>query len=161
MEIAGVAANGKIALALLEQNPPDVVTLDIEMPEMDGLTTLKQIRNRYPKLPVIMFSTLTERGAVSTLDALSLGATDYVTKPTTVADPAQAIASIKEQLIPRIKSFCRRFEVAPLRTPAVPIAERSASRPSNCWPSAPQPEDRMHWLRFSGLFPRTSRSRWS
>jgi len=128
LEIAGVAANGKIALALLEQNPPDVVTLDIEMPEMDGLATLKQIRNRYPRLPVIMFSTLTERGAVSTLDALSLGATDYVTKPTTVADPAQAVASIKQQLIPRIKSFCRRLEVAPFQTPAVPVAERSGSR---------------------------------
>jgi two-component system, chemotaxis family, protein-glutamate methylesterase/glutaminase len=120
LRIAGVAANGKIALALLEQKIPDLVTLDIEMPEMDGLTTLVQIRKRYPRLPVIMFSTLTERGAVATLDALSLGATDYVTKPTTVGDPAQAIATIKQQLIPRIKSFCPRVNLAPVQPPVVP-----------------------------------------
>ena len=124
LRVCGVAANGKIALSLLEQNIPDLVTLDIEMPEMDGLTALAQIRKLYPRLPVIMFSTLTERGAVATLDALSLGATDYVTKPTTVGDPTQAIALIKQQLIPRIKSFCRRVEVASMQAPAV--------RPGHC-----------------------------
>ena len=129
LEIAGVAANGKIALAMLEQNPPDVITLDIEMPEMDGLTTLANIRKRYPRLPVIMFSTLTERGAVATLDALSLGATDYVTKPTTVADPARAITSIKEQLIPRIKSFCRRFDVATAQPPVILTKEKNGNVP--------------------------------
>lgn len=116
LEISGVAANGKIALALIEQHVPDVVTLDIEMPEMDGLTALAQIRKTHPKLPVIMFSTLTERGAVATLDALSLGASDYLTKPTTVADPAQSIASIRQQLVPRIKSLCRRVERTAPRT---------------------------------------------
>jgi two-component system chemotaxis response regulator CheB len=121
LEIAGVAGNGKIALALLEQTAPDIVTLDIEMPEMDGLTALAQIRQTHPRLPVIMFSTLTERGAISTLDALSLGASDYVTKPTTVADPTQAVASIRQQLVPRIKSLCRRVELAPPR-PAVYVA---------------------------------------
>ncbi len=125
LRIAGVAANGKIALALLDQNVPDLVTLDIEMPEMDGLAALAEIRKRYPRLPVIMFSTLTERGAVATLDALSLGATDYVTKPTTVGDPAQAIAAIKQQLIPRIKSFCRRANVVPVQpAAAIPVAPR-------------------------------------
>lgn len=120
VEVAGVAANGRIALAMLEQNLPDVVTLDIEMPELDGLSTLAEIRKRYPRLPVIMFSTLTERGAAATLDALSLGASDYVTKPTFVADPAQAIVSIRSQLIPRIKSLCQRAEyivALPKRSP--------------------------------------------
>ncbi len=129
LRIAGVAANGKIALALLEQNVPDLVTLDIEMPEMDGLTALAQIKKRYPRLPVIMFSTLTERGAVATLDALSLGATDYVTKPTTVADPARAIASIKEQLIPRIKSFCRKGDATAVQPPFTARTEKSGSVP--------------------------------
>jgi len=114
---------------LLQQNVPDLVTLDIEMPEMDGLATLAQIRKSHPRLPVVMFSTLTERGAVATLDALSLGATDYVTKPTTVGDPAQAIASIKQQLIPRIKSFCRRANVGPLQPPVVSPAEKSGRNP--------------------------------
>jgi two-component system chemotaxis response regulator CheB len=115
LEVSGVAANGKIALALLQQNVPDIVTLDVEMPEMDGLTALAQIRQTHPRLPVIMFSTLTERGAVSTLDALSLGASDYVTKPTAV-DSNHAIACIRQQLVPRIKSLCRKIDLSPLRT---------------------------------------------
>jgi two-component system chemotaxis response regulator CheB len=127
--IAGVAANGKIALALLEQNVPDIVTLDIEMPEMDGLTALSRIRKTHPKLPVIMFSTLTERGAVSTLDALSFGASDYVTKPTTVADPSQAIVSIRQQLVPRIKSLCRKVEVGAPRSPECSAAFTNNSIP--------------------------------
>src|SRR6478752_1978859 len=70
IELAGTAPNGRIALAKLPQLNPDIVTLDIEMPEMDGLQTLPELRKAYPKLPVIMFSTLTSRGAVATLDAL-------------------------------------------------------------------------------------------
>jgi two-component system chemotaxis response regulator CheB len=61
LEVAGVAANGRIALAMLNQLAPDLVTLDIEMPVLDGLETLKQLRQTHPRLPVIMFSTLTAR----------------------------------------------------------------------------------------------------
>lgn len=129
LRVGGVAANGKIALAMLEQNVPDLVTLDIEMPEMDGLATLVEIRRRYPRLPVIMFSTLTERGAVATLDALSLGATDYVTKPTTVGDPTQAIAAIKQQLIPRIKTLCRSVPAAQAQPTVATPAERRGAHP--------------------------------
>src|SRR4051812_27574392 len=74
LEVVGAAANGRIALAKIPQVNPDLVTLDMEMPEMDGLTTLREIRKLYPKLPVIMFSTLTARGAGATLDALAAGA---------------------------------------------------------------------------------------
>src|SRR2546423_1779682 len=77
LEVVGTAANGRIALAKMSQVNPDIVILDIEMPEMDGLATLKELRKTYPRLPVIMFSALTERGAKATLDALALGATDY------------------------------------------------------------------------------------
>ncbi len=124
LQVAGVAANGRIALDMLRQNVPDVVTLDIEMPEMDGLATLVKLRESYPRLPVIMFSTLTERAAVATLEALARGATDYITKPALVGDVTQAIRSIREQLIPRIKTLCggkaSRFgeERAALRQPA-------------------------------------------
>ena len=82
LEVVGTAANGRIALAKMAQVSPDLVILDIEMPEMDGLATLAELRKTYPRLPVIMFSSLTERGAEATLDALALGATDYFTKPT-------------------------------------------------------------------------------
>lgn len=79
--VVGTAATGEAALEKIPQLNPDVVTLDIEMPGMGGLKTLAAIRKLYAKLPVIMFSTLTERGAVATLEALALGATDYATKP--------------------------------------------------------------------------------
>ena len=75
LEVAGTAANGRIALAKIPQVNPDVVTLDMEMPEMDGIATLIEVRKTYPRLPVIMFSTLTQRGAESTFDALAKGAT--------------------------------------------------------------------------------------
>src|SRR4051812_43015370 len=81
LEVVGTAANGRIALAKLTQLNPDLIVLDVAMPEMDGLETLREIRKTHPKLPVIMFSSLTERGAEATLDALALGATDYFAKP--------------------------------------------------------------------------------
>ena len=64
------------------------------------------LRKLYPKLPVIMFSTLTERGAAATLDALSLGAADYATKPSNTGSPEVAIERIRTELIPKIKALC-------------------------------------------------------
>ncbi|NES23075.1 MAG: response regulator, partial [Symploca sp. SIO3E6] len=106
LDVVGTAANGHIALAKIPQVNPDVIILDIEMPEMDGLETLAAIRKTYQYLPVIMFSALTERGATTTLDALALGATDYVTKPTNMSSKEAAIQNIRQQLIPKIKAFC-------------------------------------------------------
>ncbi|MFQ5451030.1 MAG: chemotaxis response regulator protein-glutamate methylesterase [Nitrospinaceae bacterium] len=106
IEVAATAPNGRIALLKIPQINPDLVTLDIEMPEMDGLETLAEIRKIYPTLPVIMFSTLTERGGAKTLEALSLGATDYVTKPANVGSVSIAMQRVREELIPKIKLFC-------------------------------------------------------
>lgn len=106
IEVVGTAPNGKIGLAKISQVNPDLITLDIEMPEMDGLETLKELRKVYPKLPVIMFSTLTQRGAVATLQALSFGASDYVTKPANVGSVTAAISMVQNQLIPKIKALC-------------------------------------------------------
>src|SRR5262245_25261986 len=78
------------------------------MPELDGLETLREIRKTHPKLPVIMFSALTERGAVATLDALALGATDYFTKPTSAGGPDASLRVIRDELIPAIKALCGR-----------------------------------------------------
>ncbi len=108
VEVVGVAADGRIALAKIAQLNPDVVTLDIEMPVLDGLATLKEIRKTRPDLPVIMFSTLTQKGAVATIDALALGATDYVMKPANVGSVTAAIQKVRDELIPKIKTFCRR-----------------------------------------------------
>jgi len=106
IEVVGTAANGQIGLAKIAQLNPDLVTLDIEMPVMDGLQTLVALRKIYPRLPVIMFSTLTERGAASTLDALALGATDYVTKPANVGSMSMGMQRIREELIPKIRALC-------------------------------------------------------
>jgi two-component system chemotaxis response regulator CheB len=78
------------------------------MPEMDGLQTLAEARKIYPHLPIIMFSTLTERGGAKTLEALALGATDYVTKPANVGSVSVAMQRIRDELIPKIKMFCSK-----------------------------------------------------
>src|SRR5260370_41497956 len=75
------------------------------MPEMNGLETIPEIRKLLPHVPIIMFSTLTERGAEATLDALSLGATDYVTKPSN-SDMGATSEGITRALIPKIRSLC-------------------------------------------------------
>jgi len=108
IEVVGAAANGRIGLQKLTQVNPDLVTLDIEMPEMDGLQTLAALRKTHPTLPVIMFSTLTERGGAATLEALSLGASDYVTKPANVGSVALAQQRIREELIPKVKALIRK-----------------------------------------------------
>jgi two-component system chemotaxis response regulator CheB len=111
--VAGVAGDGKIALARIEQLSPDLVTLDVEMPVMNGLETLAEIRKRHPKLPVIMFSTLTERGAGATVEALSLGASDYVTKPSNTMSQDEARQRIRAELNPKIKALCRAPGASP------------------------------------------------
>lgn len=105
LEVIGVASNGRLALAKLRTLRPDVILLDIEMPEMNGLETIPEIRKILPRVPIIMFSTLTERGAEATLDALALGATDYMTKPSNL-DMGSTSDTITRDLIPKIKALC-------------------------------------------------------
>ena len=105
LEVVGTAPNGRIALQKIEQLNPDLVTLDIEMPVMDGLETLKALRKSYPRLPVIMFSTLTERGAAVTMEALMHGANEYVTKPANVGSVTEAMERIREELVPKIQAL--------------------------------------------------------
>lgn len=119
IELAGSAPDGNIALAKIPLLKPDIVTLDVEMPGKSGIETLAAIRKDHPKLPVIMFSTLTERGATVTLEALALGASDYVTKPSNTGSVEQTRARIRSELIPKIKGLCRR---APATSPVTPAA---------------------------------------
>ena len=105
VEVVGSAANGSIALKMIPLVRPHVVTLDIEMPEMDGLETLRHIRKLYPDLIVIMFSTLSERGAAVTLEALTLGANDYVTKAANSGSLDQSMARLRGELVPKFKQF--------------------------------------------------------
>ncbi len=105
IQVVGVASNGAIGLERIPQLNPDVVTLDIEMPEMDGLEMLRHVRRDYPHLRVIMFSTLTERCAAVTLEALSRGADDYVTKASNEGALDRSLVRLRDELVPKIKQF--------------------------------------------------------
>jgi len=126
LEVAGTASNGRLALAKFPSLKPDIVLLDIEMPEMDGLETVRQLRKIDARIPIIMFSTLTEHGASATLEALSLGASDYVTKPSNT-DMTGTIGKISQELIPRIHALCRipGPSAVPAFTPPPPRQTRS------------------------------------
>jgi two-component system chemotaxis response regulator CheB len=124
IEVVGTAINGRVALSKLSQLKPDLITLNIEMPVMNGLETLAAIRKLHPRLPVIMFSTLTEHGAAATLDALSLGASDYATKPSNTGSYPIAIERIRAELIPKIKALCG---IATAKIPALAVP-RPASK---------------------------------
>ncbi|MGO8720124.1 MAG: protein-glutamate methylesterase/protein-glutamine glutaminase [Acidobacteriaceae bacterium] len=136
IEVAGAAADGRIALQKIEQVNPDIVTLDVEMPVMDGLETLKELRKSHRRLPVIMFSTLTERGASATIDALAAGAVDYVTKPANVGSAAAALEKIRTELIPKIRAHVPQATAFVPRSTPTPVTQTTrnplftpASRP--------------------------------
>ena len=121
IEVAGVAPDGSVGLAKFTQLRPDVVTLDVEMPGMDGLATLQAIRREDPAAVVIMCSSLTLRGATTTFDALAAGAADYVAKP----EGPQALAEFSRELIAKIKAHAARRERPPGETHgAVTLAPR-------------------------------------
>jgi two-component system chemotaxis response regulator CheB len=128
LEVVGVASNGAVALQRIPQFNPDVLTLDIERPEMDGLETLRRVRRDYPQIRVIMFSTLTERGAAVTLEALTLGADDYVTKASNEGSLDRSMARLREELVPKIKQF--------FQLPASVGGEAARARPA---PPRPEP----------------------
>jgi len=124
LEVVAAASNGKVALQRLEQIPCDLITLDVDMPELDGIATMTEVRKKHPKLPVIMFSALTARAASSTIDALSRGANDYVTKPEGMANVGAARERIKAELIPKIKALCSG---AARSTSKIPLIRQATS----------------------------------
>lgn len=137
IEVVGTAGNGLIAQGKIDTLRPDVVTMDIEMPQMDGITAVRELRKRHKRLPVIMFSTLSAAGASATLEALAAGATDYVTKPSNVGSIAESIAAVREQLIPRIHALAgKRRAVGPPTRPR-PGGAGAVPGPSGIVPGRP------------------------
>lgn len=105
VELVGMAADGIAGLEAIKRLRPDLVLLDIEMPYMDGLQTLAEIRGRKLPVKVIMCSTLTRRGASITLEALARGAADYVAKPTAHHDVRDGIEILIRELLPKIRAL--------------------------------------------------------
>jgi two-component system chemotaxis response regulator CheB len=125
IEVIGTAANGRIALEELERLSPDIITLDIEMPEMNGLEVVRRIRESNKQIPIIMCSSLTADGASHTLEALALGASDYVTKPSSHGINTREV--VGDDLIRKIKGLATDSKS---RIQAGPVATSSVRQPA-------------------------------
>ncbi|MDY0095898.1 MAG: chemotaxis protein CheB [Candidatus Vecturithrix sp.] len=121
LEFVGKAENGKVALEKIDELHPDVIVLDIEMPEMDGLEVLKVLKERGMPTKAIMFSTYTTVGAKHTFEALELGAVDFVPKPSS-AGFSKGFENVREELLAKIK-----FVGSSDSTQPMPKIRRSAS----------------------------------
>ena len=105
MRVVGEASDGRQLLAKVRETRPDVVTLDVEMPQMDGISALRELMSKAPT-PVVMISSLTAQGARATVQALAAGAVDAVQKPPLRASPA-AWAPIRDELVGRVRAAAR------------------------------------------------------
>lgn len=141
MQVVGTAANGRLGVEQVRALDPDLVVLDIEMPVMTGLEALAEIRKSHPRTPVIMFSTLTEKGAEATLTALELGASAYATKPQSSGSMITALEEVKDDLVAKIRALVR---ATARTTPAAPGGRGRAGlaapgRPANAGEAAAAP----------------------
>jgi two-component system chemotaxis response regulator CheB len=120
VEVVGTAANGKLALQKVRELKPDLLTLDLEMPETDGLAVLEALRQTGDPVAVIVVSALTRQGGQLTLRALDKGAFDFITKPEG-ANPEESRAAVRRELAPRLRALDHRLAVRNiLRAPAAP-----------------------------------------
>ena len=129
LEVAGTASDGASALRVVESIRPDLILLDVEMPVMDGLHTLRQMKARGNRVPVIMCSALTQRGAKVTIEALASGAADYVAKPSGQPSRDAAVYALAQDLVPKILALTAcatgSYEQVPVYTSAFPSAPPS------------------------------------
>ena len=128
IEIVGTAQDGKEAVEKYRDLKPDAVILDVEMPVMNGIDALKEMRQIDASQVMIMFSALTERGAAITLHSLTNGANDFVTKPGNTGDFFVNREALKRELIPKIKLYCGRLDSQ---------AVQSVGQPGNYQPVRP------------------------
>jgi two-component system chemotaxis response regulator CheB len=116
IEVVGAASNGRLALEKMQQMPVDLLILDLEMPEMDGITTLREINQKGFKVKVLVFSSVSQVGSEKTLEALKLGACDFITKPDSTSAQNQMLngenpsVKIKAALEPRIRALFPSLE---------------------------------------------------
>ncbi|MGC9158944.1 MAG: protein-glutamate methylesterase/protein-glutamine glutaminase [Terracidiphilus sp.] len=123
LEVGGTAADGGSVLSAAETLRPDLILLDVEMPVLDGLATLKKLRARGHKIPVIMCSSFTKRGAKVTIEALASGASDYMAKPAGQSGRDAALQALAQDLLPKIHALVSPSPALPM-PPVVPAAAR-------------------------------------
>ena len=126
IEVVGTAANGKLALARMAALQPDLVTLDIEMPEMNGIEVLQAMSMQGLRAGVIVLSSLTTRGGEMTMKALELGAFDFLTKPEGAGVAGNA-GHLRTRLLPVIRAYGRRHEIRSILNGRAPTPTRGAS----------------------------------
>jgi len=133
-EVVGTASNGQLALEAIARLKPELVTLDVEMPVMDGLATVSEIRKIDRRLPILMFSTLTSSGAGATLEALNRGASDYCTKPT--GGLGASIEQLKREMLPKARALLGLDR--PSVRPAAPMRKSLGIAPTGGAPGGPK-----------------------
>lgn len=135
IDVVGAAATGAIALAKLMQSACDVVVSDVEMPDMSGLELLGKLRVNWPLVPVIMFSSLTQKAGAITIEAISKGAFDCVPKPTGGKSLEESFEQIRGQLVPKVRAAYRATALQSIRPsvikPPVRSSDASPARPSS------------------------------
>jgi two-component system chemotaxis response regulator CheB len=105
--VVGAGSDGKEGVELALKLKPDLVILDVDMPRMNGLEVLAELKKKNPELAIIMFSSLVQKGSVITLDAISLGADDYFCKPST-GSAEETIELLKKDFLPRLKAVFKK-----------------------------------------------------
>ena len=138
IEVVATSSNGRLGVDAVRRFAPDVVVMDIEMPVMTGIEAVREIRTTDRRTPIIMFSTLTERGARATFEALDAGATDYVTKPGQASAVGNGLEAVRTELIPKVRALAgrpphpggpgARSTTTPVRS-ALAAARAAAGRP--------------------------------
>ncbi|MEW6439879.1 MAG: chemotaxis response regulator protein-glutamate methylesterase [bacterium] len=138
VEVVGSAPNGRLTIQKVRELKPDLLTLDIEMPQMDGLAVLEALRKSGERVEVIVVSALTRRGGDLTMRALEMGAFDFITKPE-AAGPELSREALIRELAPRLRALAHRLEVRSILR-GRPVAASGASPPPRTL-RAPPPED--------------------
>jgi len=126
MSVVAKAANGQMALEKLEETKPDVIVLDIEMPIMNGIEFLKARKEKKIKIPVVVLSSVAIKGAAITMQALELGAADFITKP--AGSVSADISEVADQLIDLLASYGSQFARTQGKVPYIPEFFRRRAR---------------------------------
>lgn len=134
LEVVGTASSGRLGLAKIVQLSPDVVLLDADLPEMDGLTVLREIRGPHPRLPVVLMSATTDDDATRRRAALASGASEHVVKQHATSGSAAQVERLHDDLVPKIRTLC-----ADVSTPAPPGRPQWGAAPAPRIPPPPAP----------------------